>query len=129
MQGKGDNPLLKEFKGNPFAPGREQGRFLPATPCKASRRGGASPSAVVWCGWSVGVAGEMDADRALTVVVRFPLVSGWEGCAAAAGPPLADFNGSRFDGRGSLESYMATRGRKQKQKQATPKPKGALRSD
>ena len=42
----------------------------------------------------------MDADRELTVVVRFPLVSGWEGCAAAAGPPLADFNGSRFDGPG-----------------------------
>jgi hypothetical protein len=82
MQGKGGNPFLKEFKESPFAPGRKQGRFLPATPCKASRRGGASLCcAVVWL-----VGGEMDADRELTVVVRFPLVSGWEGCCRCRRP-------------------------------------------
>ena len=68
----------------------------------------------------------MDADRELTVVVRFPLVSGWEGCAAAAaaaGPPLADFNGSRFDGPGKLGIGL------REGEAEAGNAKGALRSD
>jgi len=70
----------------------------------------------------------------LTVVVRFPLVSGWEGCAAAAaaaGPPLADFNGSRFDGPGKLGILY---GNEREEAEAAAEAeagnaKGALRSD
>ena len=73
----------------------------------------------------------MDADRELTVVVRFPLVSGWEGCAAAAGPPLADFNGSTFDGPGKLGILY---GNEREEAEAAAEAeagnaKGALRSD
>jgi hypothetical protein len=70
---------------------------------------GEPPSAVLWCGWS--------AERWMQIEswpwwFGFPWFQGGRAAAAAAGPPLADFNGSRFDGPGKLGIfYMATRGR------------------